>query len=407
MKGKFLLLLICITFILTGCWDSVELNDIAIVTGMAVDPGEDKKYRVTLEYMNPGNFSKTSPEQGAPVSVLVQEGDSIPELVGKVNIGASRMLIFSHTRVLFINEKVAEEGLLGFLDGLERSSPFRNDFNIVITKNHKAEDFTKINNPLEKVPSLKVQKQARSLAESWGGDPKVVLSDYIDALLSKGRVPVTSTVVLKGDPEKGKKQESNTSNEREALILFDGLAVFDDDKLVGYLTLEDARNYMWTQDLKNTNLSFPCHDPGDSEKEKQYVNIKIPHSRSQMETDYQNGHPVLKVNIYTEAQIVEIQCSDDLTKIDTFKQLEKNAEKYIEESVKGTISKVQEEYGVDIFGFGEALYRQHYKMFKEVEEDWNKEFERGEVEVTANVQIRRAGTKSKSFLTELSDEMKE
>ncbi|WP_077210849.1 Ger(x)C family spore germination protein [Bacillus dakarensis] len=407
MKRKCLLILVMVAFVLTGCWDSVELNDIAIVTGMAIDPGEDKKYRLTLEYMNPANFSKTSSQQGAPVSTMVQEGNSIADLAGKVNVGASRQLVFSHTRVLFINEKIAEEGILGFLDGLERSAPFRNDFNILITKSHKAEDYVKINNPLEKVPSLKLQKQAKSFAEGWGGDPKVVLSDFIDALISKGRNPVTNTVVLKGDPEKGSKQESNMSNGREALILFDGLAVFDNEKLAGYLSLDDSRNYMWTQDLKQTTLTFPCHDHGDSAKEKQYVNVRVPNSRTKMETYYRNEQPVLKVNIYTEAQIIETQCSDDLTKIDTFKKLEKNAEKYIEESVGRTISKTQKEYGVDIFGFGEALYRQDYKKFKDVEDDWNKEFARAEVVVSAKVQIRRAGTKSKSFLTELSDGMEE
>lgn len=398
---KLIVLLLLMNLTLTGCWDSIELNDIAVVTGMAIDPGQEKKFRLTLEYVNPAQFSPQSPEQGAPVSVISWEGDTLYETAQMMNVGTSRKLIFSHTRVLLINEEIAEAGFIRFLDALDRSAQFRNDFNILIAKGDKAEDFIKVNDPIERIPSIKIKTQIETFLDEWGGDPGVRLTDFLNALISKGRSPVSNTVVINGDPEKGKNSESNMSIEREAMVQVDGLAVYKKDKVVGFLTVEDTRNYLWTQDLKNTTLSFPCHAGEEASKQGKFADVFINSSKSRMRTEYRGDTPLLKVEIFAEGRISGIQCKKDLSAVETYQEFEKAAEKEIEEKVSTTIKKVQEKYGSDIFGFGEQLNRQDPKKFKEVEDYWEEEFSRGEVEVTVLVKLRRSGTKLKSFLNDM------
>ncbi len=389
------------TVILSGCWDSIELNDIAIVTGMAIDPGKDKKYRLTVGYVNPAQYSKQNPAQGAPVSSMTLEGNSIPEISAKMNVGVSRRLVFSHTRALYINEEVAKsDGVSHFLDSLERSPQFRNDFNILITKNHSASNYTRINDPVEQVPALKVQKSIKSLLKSWGGDPRVRLTDFIDAIIAEGRSPIASTVVIDGDPEKGQNAESNMEVKAPARIVLDGLAVFKKDKLIGYLSLDDTRNYLWTQKLETTMLSVPCEEDGD-DKNPLYFDIVITNNKSEMRTDYKGNQPQLKLNIYSEASINSMQCQKDLSNKATYTELEKKSDKQIKKMITETIKKVQKDYGVDIFGFGEALNRQHYQKAKEVLGHWNEEFSRADVEVDVKIALRRSGTRNKSFISEL------
>lgn len=401
MKKRLLLLLCAATVILTGCWDSIELNDIAIVTGMAIDPGKDKKYQLTVGYVNPAQYSKQNPAQGAPVSIMTLEGNSLPEISAKMNVGVSRRLIFSHTRALYINETVAKDnGVSHFLDSLERSPQFRNDFNILVTKNHSAGDFAMINDPVERVPSLKVQKSIKSLLKSWGGDPRVRLTDFIDAIIAEGRSPVASTVVIEGDPKKGQNAESNMEVKAPAKIMLDGLAVFKKDKLIGYLSLDDTRNYLWTQKLESTMISIPCEEDQDDENPL-YFDIVITNNKSEMRTEYKGNQPQLKVNIFSEASINSMQCQKDLSKIATFTELEKKSDKQIKNMITETIEKVQKDYAVDIFGFGEALNRQHYKKAKKVLPYWNEEFARADVEVDVRIALRRSGTRSKSFISDL------
>jgi spore germination protein KC len=404
MKRKIVSIFVILSFLLTGCWDKSELNDVSIVTGIAVDPGDEKKYKLTVEIINSQEFGEKGALGNTPVITFSQEGNSLSELANKMNVGLTRKLIYSHTRVLFINEEIAKEGVFGFLDFLERSGHFRNDFNIIITKGKQASDFTKITYPVQKSPSLKLHQQINSFLEEWGGDPRVRLTDFISAIISKGRNPIATTVELKGNVENGKTTENNKSLEPEALILIDGMSIFKNDKMIGTLPLKDSRSFLWTQNLKHTSLSIPCEENTEENNEDQlYLDIRIIKSKPQMKTSYKNDIPQLKLKIFGEAKIQGSECKSDLTKIDVFKDYEKKMDEFVKREITTIIQKVQKEYGVDIFGFGEALNRQHPQKFKDVESTWDKEFAKAEIEVDVDLHLLRSGIKNKSFMTNVPD----
>lgn len=50
-------------FLLTGCWDSRELTDIGFVVALAIDKGEKKNIRVTVQIVNPANTSNSPGEE--------------------------------------------------------------------------------------------------------------------------------------------------------------------------------------------------------------------------------------------------------------------------------------------------------------------------------------------------------
>ncbi|MFD2216699.1 MULTISPECIES: Ger(x)C family spore germination protein [Metabacillus] len=402
MNKKWIYLFLILSFFMTGCWDREELDEISIVSGIAVDPGEEKKYRMTVEAIISSEFGKQSAQGNAPVVTYTMEGNSLSELSNKMNKGLTRKLVFSHTRVLYISEEVARKGLFGFLDFLDRSGQFRNDFNIMITKGNPASDFTKITYPTQKSPSLKVNTQAETFTDEWGGDPNVKLYDFISSIISKGKNPVAASLVIKGNAEAGKTVENNKALDPEALVVMDGMVVFDEDKMVGSLSLEETRNYLWTQDLIQTSLSIPCGE--DSEEAKDYfLDARITMSKSSLETNYKNGFPHIKVNINGEARIQGLHCPKDITKLDVFTDYEDLIEKHIEKEINSLITKVQEEYGVDIFGFGEALNRQHHKKFLEVQDRWDKEFTKAELDVYVDMHLMRSGIKNKSFNEDIEE----
>jgi len=405
MKLNSLIILgICMIF-LTGCWDRIELNDISIVSGLAVDKGKDKKYRLTIELINASQFSTNKGGGDAsPAITYSLEGDSVSELLHKMNFGITRRLIFSHTRVLYISEEVAKAGVLEFLDFLDRSGQFRNDFNIMVTKGEMAGEFTKISYPIQKVPALKVHKQTQSLLEEWGGDPNVRLTDFISAITSKGRNPVAAAIKLTGSSEKGRMTENNQKLDVDALVEMDGMAVFQKEKLIGFLSLQDTRNYLWTQKLKNTSLSVPCSKKESKEENKRFNDVRVTETHAKLKVDTVNGRVILKVKINGETRLEATQCFEDLTKIDTYDKFEKETNQYVKEQLTETIEKVQKEYKSDIFGFGEAYNRQHHKEYKKVEAKWDEIFTQAEVQVNVNLHLRRSGVRGKSFLTEVPKE---
>ena len=79
------------------------------------------------------------------------------------------------------------------------------------------------------------------------------------ALTSPGRQPVMTAVRIQGEPKKGESVDNMKKAHPDALVVIDSMALFRKDKLVGFLPVEDTRNYLWTQNqLKRTTLTIPC-----------------------------------------------------------------------------------------------------------------------------------------------------
>jgi spore germination protein KC len=387
--------------LLTGCWDKVELNDVSIITGIAIEKGDDAPYKMSVSSINSIELSKTSATGSTPSTVFSLEGDSVSELSNKMNIGLTRKQIYSHTRIVVIDEEIAKEGMLDFLDFLERSGEFRNDFNILISKGVKASDVLKITYSVQKDPSMKIHKQSQALLTEWGGDPGVRLTDFISSLVVEGKHPVASVVTIQGNPQKGESVDNNKMLDPKALVIMEGLGIFKYDKLVGVLSMQDTRSYLWTEDLKQTNLSVPCGE--ESEERTKFNDIRVISTSSKKETKYKNGKAELIIKVIGEADLVGTQCSNPLTMAETFEKYEKQTERFIEDEIKATINNVQEDYQIDIFGFGVSLNRSNHKTFKRIKKDWDQYFTEAEVKVEANIFLRRSGIRNDSFIKDLQE----
>jgi spore germination protein KC len=317
------------------------------------------------------------------------------ELSRKMNVGLTREMMYSHMRVLAVADSIAKEGMLEFLDFMERDREIRDDFNVLIVKGATAENVISTTYPLQKIPSQKIHIQIDSMVETWGGDPRVRLKDLINALTSKGRQPVAELVTIQGNPQKGKQVDNNKSLKPGAVVVLQGMAVFRDQKMIGDMSLEDTRNYVWTQNLlKRTTLTIPC------EKGK-FFDVELYRNKTNIKARYEQGVPHIGIEVEFEGYMNGTECAMSLDQIDVYEQMQQKVARSVEERLKKTVTKVQEDYGVDIFGFGEDMYRQDTEAFKKVRGNWDEEFQKAKVDVHVDVKLRRSGIRTKSFLTEL------
>ncbi|GLB59999.1 Ger(x)C family spore germination protein [Cytobacillus sp. NCCP-133] len=383
------------SFLLTGCWDQKELSKITVVTGMAVDKGENEKYVLAVEGINATELNKQTASGFAPSIVYETEGNSLSELTYKVNEGISRHLIYSHMRTLIIGEELAKEGIIDFIDFLERNREIRDDFNILVARGARGSDILRVTYQFQKSPSLKLHTQLDTMKKDWGGDPGVRMNDVIMAWTSSGRQPVMAAVSIQGDPEKGVSSDNMKKVTPDALVVLDSLAIFKKDRLAGYLSLEDSRNYLWIQDkIIKTSLTVKC-------AEDRYMGIRVYDTKTKIKGDMQGGQPKIDINIRAEAYVDGTQCNNQFDQAKTYKEYNHSAEKHLEKIISGTIKKVQNEYGTDIFGFGEVVQRRDYKNYKKVEHNWDEKFAEADVQVNTTVILRRTGIRTKSFLPEV------
>jgi spore germination protein KC len=379
--------------ILSGCWDHREISEITVVVGMAVDIGDDEKYKLTVEGINAKELSDKTASGLAPSVIFTLKGDTLAELSQKMNIGISKNLIYSHMKVLVISEEVVKTGLIDFLDFLERNREIRDDFNIVIARKVKASDILKITYLVQKSSSLKLHTQLRSLIDSWGGDPNVRLNDVIQNITSPGKRGVMVALTIKGDIEKGASVDNMKKASPDAIVVVDSLAILKYDKLLDFLSLENTRNYLWiTNKIDKTSLSVDCS------KDK-YLGVRIVNTKTKSKGKLVKGRAIINLKVRAEGYLDGSQCKQDLTQVNTFRKFGKLTEKEIKKSLEETIRKLQKD-DADIFGFGELINRQDHKNFKRIEKNWDQYFKDAIVNVDVDVMLRRSGIRTKSLLTE-------
>jgi spore germination protein KC len=97
----------------------------------------------------------------------------------------------------------------------------------------------------------------------------------------------------------------------------------------------------------------------------------------------------------------EVNCRIDLTKPQTIAEIKEIADRTVKQFIDKAIGKMQKQYKVDIFGFGQAIHRAEPKLWKKIGKDWDAHFVDLPVNVKVDARIRRLGTVSNSFIEEM------
>jgi spore germination protein KC len=216
------------------------------------------------------------------------------------------------------------------------------------------------------------------------------LYNYTDAILSEGREPVLAAISVEGEVNNSENSKDTTSSIPRAIVKCAGSAVFKEDKLIGFISVPDTRLLNMIRD-KITGTSFAV--PVD--KKQGVATIRMDPIHTTMDVTLENGRPHVKLSIAGEGHVSSIDTDLPLDTAAGYRQLEQMESNFLNEQVKSTISRVQREFGVDIFGFGEYMNRHHYSEYKLVKQDWNGHFKAAEIEVSSRIVISRSDLKTR------------
>jgi spore germination protein KC len=84
-----------LSFLLVGCWDRIEVNDLALVMATGIDKASDQKLQVTAQIATPsqGGQSATSSSNQLPYLVVSTVGDNTRSALQKMQIAAKQKII--------------------------------------------------------------------------------------------------------------------------------------------------------------------------------------------------------------------------------------------------------------------------------------------------------------------------
>ncbi|UAL50641.1 Ger(x)C family spore germination protein [Bacillus sp. CMF21] len=394
---KILIILIIVLLFTTGCWNRREINELAITLAIGLDTTMDGQYLVTAQVVNPGEVAAMGTGGSSSVVIYQATGETVFEAFRKMTREAPRKIYPSHLRILVIGESLAKEGIGKPLDLLFRDWELRSDFYIAVAKGMNAEDILKVPTTLEKIPANNLFDTLKVSEKAWSATSSVTLDDLIADLVSDGKQPVLTGIeaFIKGNEEVALSKRNEEMIDFPARLLFDGLAVFDKDKLIGWLNEKQGRTYnAVTNKVKSTVINISCPKEGTAV-------LQLLKSKAKVKGKVKNGKPEINIEFHREYNVGEVECNIDLTKPETIDKLEKIEEQRAKNMFEQSIKQVQEEFEVDIFGFGEAVHRADPKAWKKLKKNWDKEFEELPVYIKVDAKIRRIGTVGNSFLEEI------
>lgn len=372
------ILFICISLLLSGCWDRKEINRLGIVMMSAIDVDEDGGIIGTVQIPLPSGGGAENGKGTADKGfyTISAKGKNINDMMQHLQERSSRELFVSHRRVLLIGESLAERGLKDVLDYYTRDPDSRLRTYVFIVRGRKAGELLDISIPSEQVPGTAIMELAKSKIATGSK-----LGNIVTEMATDGIVPTID--VLEVRPTSVLKESKGNS---DSTFRLNGSAVIKDYKLVGFLNIEKMRGLLWIRDMLNKGV-VTTQVPGEEGE----VSFDVVGASRKIRFILQR-HDV-KVNIFLEAEgpVYENDTNLDLRDPLHIKKVEEALSNAIKTRVEQTIEIVQMELRADILGIGQELYRTHPRKWNELSEKWEDIFPEIEISVNAKVTVRRSG----------------
>lgn len=396
-RQTMVLLIILSTLVLSGCWDSTELQKMDVVSAIGIDiskKNENNKYRATVQIINTSQVAggqQVGKFQSTPVTSLSADGNSLIEALQKISSQTSGELFFPHVQILVVGEELAKQGIQDLFDVIERNSEFRVLFSVLIARNNTAENVLKIITPTDPIPSSNILGALESSSKGTGRYVNIQADKVINGLM-KGSLGITG-IQINGNLEEGNKDSNIQQISPNASLEISGFALFKNGKLIKWMDEEVTRGVTWIKnEVERTVVSLDCRNKHDA------ITIGTTLSKTNIKANTLNGRPIINIEIRTEGNVLETHCGIDLSKSEEIDKLEEQMKEEIKKEVLAVVKTTQTEK-IDIFGFGDYVNIADQQLWKEISSKWENEIY-SETEVNVNVEafIRRTGMRSKPYI---------
>jgi spore germination protein KC len=386
--------------LLSGCWDSQEIEQRANVLALGVDKASEEErkkedeishlgkripipdeemIKVTAQIAIPGRIPLGPQQPGGsekPVLVVEVVGHTLQDAMLNLQQEVADELFLGHLRIIVLSEEIARHGTARFNDFLRRNPEIRRTAALVVSKESAAK-YMNLNPELERIPSLYLADMVDNLS-AIGKFPPSFIGLFWSIFSSKGQEPYLPylTVIEK------------------TTIQLNGLAYFHGDKMVGKTNPLEIGIFMAVRGVGRGGYGAFITVPGKDES----VLVRAVSRKTRTKVTLRNGRPHVSVKIQYESEIDEkesasIQLSDSAI----LKKIEKEASKRTKKSIEKLIAKTQKSKS-DIFGFGEhfrAKLPQYWNKHVKTKEKWDEIYQEITFDVTVDSHIHRVGMKSK------------
>lgn len=374
--------IILLPLVLTGCWDSVEINKRHVVLEVAIDKnsqsqeelaqGQEKKYEVTYTIPDIAKLSGEDSLAKDVKTVIVSKSPSLATSIDEVEHKTQNTLTFSHIKAVILGEDLLKDRKLfeATIDGLLRNLQISRGTTILVAKG-KAGEITKASNPENPIIGLYIMRYFNNSERSTSYAKQQTLGNMIKELQNTG---ITTIPII--SQEGGK----------EGTVLIQGAAVVDDYRLVSWLNKDQVRGELFV-DGKIKEVPIIVKYKG------QDLTYKIKNQTSKTFFDNKNGEWTANLDINVDGNITEFTLLDKsiLFNEENIKEISNLIQKEITNQVQKCID-YSKKINIDFLNIGLEMYRKHPTEWEKYQDRWEVSAYRDiPIKINATVTIHNTG----------------
>ena len=334
-----------------------------LIAGIDTD-GEDIVVSILVDTIEPGGESG---KEQIVYKLYVETGKTVFEAKRKFHTYTDKRISWYHTKYIVIGEKAAKEGIDRLLAFFCEDDETRLLFRLIVAKGMTAKDFL---------------QQANSEKDDLGGYLDTLFSEVARTgksreihLINYGiyrEMPWQSVYIPSAETYSNPMQPGSSDGEGETsgvnqnlLVKLEGFALFDEDKLAGYLNGEQAQGLNFiNNDFVSANITV--QDEGGNN-----ISLEIMNSSTKPKPDFDTMSVTIEVDI--NSNLVEYQGREDVFDYKYIEDLEQKLNAYITGEIEGAIL-VMQQYGTDAAFIGDSFYHQNPVKWEDIKDDWKSVF---------------------------------
>lgn len=361
-------------FLLTGCWDRVEFNSLAIVTAIGIDLAENDQIELSVQIYIPqtsGGGGGNSESAGGTKNqslVVYSKAKTLNEALDKQRNYISRKLFIGHNEIIIFGKKMAEKSLLEPLEYLFRQPSARERAHVFISNNTAKEllEWTPIfeRSGAEHLKNLTLTEKGL----------QIDLLHLIDSLEDEAKSATLPWI-----------QFQDIDNQKSDTPIINGYGVIKSGKMVGQLEQIDAQGVMWFNDNIN-KASITTKD--------KLVSAQLIRGSSNLKPYYDNGQWRITLQVDSQWSVYENNSTLDLSSPSDLKHFEALIESELKGQLISTLTKLQKDLHTDTLGFANAFHRKYPKEWASAKKEWEDIFPKVEVQMELKTSIVQTGASS-------------
>lgn len=420
MKNRLPLLIILIgSLFLSGCWDYLELENMAMTTAMGIDYDRaSEKITVSVEIITTGkdgqkqgNGSGQGGEKSNPsggVMVLSASDTTVYGAMEKIQQGVGKTLFFGYQEIIVVSEDAARNIMEDIIGLLDRAPLIPGTAYLIITSQRSEDVIATLDPAVPGRPSKNVYNLVKASGDS-GRSSSTMIKDFAEAMAVSGIEPVAPHLIMEssgeGDTDAstgvtgGGKQPVRFVESKEGHHTVGGIAAFRGGKFAGCLNPEESIG--WTLITGRNMKAYVKISPSGQASAFEIIDVFISKSKSSIKPALEGGKVTVRVDVEVRASMTKSKTDLDLLTPDVLSSVERQLSDTLKGGIEASLRKAQGELKSDIFGFGSAFHRKYPKPWhSKYEAEWEEMFPDIPVTVKVESKIINTGTTIRGFIAE-------